>query len=290
MTAKRDLKRRIRARQARTGESYTTARRYVLAARDGEGPDPATPASSAPIDVVEVIDVSGPAVELGYACKVLVYPSVVEAVEPTDALIAVRAALAAAGRDPATTLLRDLVQRGIAPKHHRITRDAQFLERARGGLTAVSVDGRLLAVPVRGRTQMVTLLAAAWRATGTLVLMCLDEAMSRLVAAPARATQLVPTSELTLFLIFNGRRHRITRDPFVIGRHPSSNLQIRDGQVSRKHAAVMWRYGAHYLVDLGSQAGIEYRGLKLDNKRIEEGDLFRIAEYVVRFTFLETDG
>src|SRR5690242_10856808 len=36
MTAKRDLKKRIRDRQAKTGESYTTARRHVLAARDRE--------------------------------------------------------------------------------------------------------------------------------------------------------------------------------------------------------------------------------------------------------------
>jgi hypothetical protein len=33
MTAKRDLKRRVRQRQARTGEAYVTARRHVLAAR-----------------------------------------------------------------------------------------------------------------------------------------------------------------------------------------------------------------------------------------------------------------
>ncbi len=33
MTVKRDLKRRVRLRQARTGESYVTARRHVVATR-----------------------------------------------------------------------------------------------------------------------------------------------------------------------------------------------------------------------------------------------------------------
>lgn len=285
MTAKRDLKRRIRARQARTNESYTTARRHVLAARDGDGA-----ATRTPIDVAEVIDLSEPARELGYACAVVVYPTVADAVEPAQALVAVRTALLAIGADAPTAILRDLVLRGVAPRHHRVTRDPQFLERARAGLTGVSSDGRVLAVHVQGRTQMVTVLAAVWRATPTLVLASLDDTMSRLLAPPLRASQLLPTSTPALFLIFEGRRYSIAREPFVIGRHASSSLQIRDGHVSRKHAAIVWRHGAHYIVDLGSHAGIEYRGMKIDNKRIEEGDLFRIHDYVVRFTFFETDG
>src|SRR5438067_1395515 len=80
MTAKRDLKRRIRERQAKTGESYTTARRHVLAARDDDdshdGPDapgstpkrdgvdeleatnPGTPALATPAQGLEVLDLT----------------------------------------------------------------------------------------------------------------------------------------------------------------------------------------------------------------------------------------
>jgi len=36
MTAKKDLKRRVRARQAQTGESYVTARRQVIAQAGGD--------------------------------------------------------------------------------------------------------------------------------------------------------------------------------------------------------------------------------------------------------------
>ncbi len=42
MTAKRDLKKRVRARQVKTGESYTTARSHVLRARES-APDEETP-------------------------------------------------------------------------------------------------------------------------------------------------------------------------------------------------------------------------------------------------------
>src|SRR5678816_3579619 len=51
MTAKRDLKRRVRQRQARTGESYVTARRRVLAAR-GQ-PDKRADADAEPGEATE---------------------------------------------------------------------------------------------------------------------------------------------------------------------------------------------------------------------------------------------
>jgi hypothetical protein len=42
MTAKRKLKRRVRERQARTGERYTAARRKLLAERADTPPDAVT--------------------------------------------------------------------------------------------------------------------------------------------------------------------------------------------------------------------------------------------------------
>ncbi|HTL38496.1 MAG TPA: FHA domain-containing protein, partial [Kofleriaceae bacterium] len=93
----------------------------------------------------------------------------------------------------------------------------------------------------------------------------------------------------SLFLVYEGRRYKIGRDPFVIGRHPTCNLQIRDGNVSRKHAAIVQRFGIYYITDLGSLAGLEYRGMKISNKRIDEGDMFMVREYALRFTFHETD-
>src|SRR6185295_7834231 len=51
MTAKRNFKRRVRERQARTGERYTTARRRLQAARAEAGPSEAI-ASLAPASEV----------------------------------------------------------------------------------------------------------------------------------------------------------------------------------------------------------------------------------------------
>ena len=56
MTAKRDLKRRVRERQAHTGESYMTALRHVRNRRTGERESEREGEGAVP--VVEMIDVS----------------------------------------------------------------------------------------------------------------------------------------------------------------------------------------------------------------------------------------
>ena len=55
--------------------------------------------------------------------------------------------------------------------------------------------------------------------------------------------------------------------------------------MSRKHAAVILRDGNYYLKDLGSTHGILYKGMQIDNKRIDEGDVFQIGDSEIRFTF-----
>lgn len=283
MTAKRDLKRRVRERQARTGESYVTARRQVLAQRED------APGS---IDVDEAIDVTDVAAGLGLKCRVLIYERLARDVDAVRVLAVLRDVLEATQDDPAMDIMRGLVAGKVAKAPRRPFRDREFLLRVRAGLTGVSDDGRVLALHVEGRTGMVTVLCATWRQTATLLLIrhedTIIDVLSRLGTVAVLPIGISATD--TLFLIYEGRRYPITREPFVIGRHTSADLQIRDGLISRKHAAVIWRNGAHYMVDLGSYAGIEYKGLKVDNKRIEEGDLFKLADYAVRFTFLETDG
>ena len=84
------------------------------------------------------------------------------------------------------------------------------------------------------------------------------------------------------------RRHLVTRNPFVIGRGgKTADLAIRDGMMSRKHAAVIFRNGTYYVKDLGSTNGIEFKGMRIDNKRIDEGDVFRIGTHELRFTYRE---
>ncbi len=89
-----------------------------------------------------------------------------------------------------------------------------------------------------------------------------------------------------LYLVFNGQKIAITKPEFVIGRSSrTADLPIKDGNVSRRHAAVVFQGGAYYLKDLGSVNGIHFQGRRIESKRIEEGDAFRICDYEMRFTY-----
>jgi hypothetical protein len=90
----------------------------------------------------------------------------------------------------------------------------------------------------------------------------------------------------TLFLIFNNQRIPVDKDQFIIGRgSKTSDLPIKDGNISRKHAAIIRRNGTYYIKDLGSTNGIDYKGMRIDNKRIDEGDVFHLCDYELRFTY-----
>ena len=90
----------------------------------------------------------------------------------------------------------------------------------------------------------------------------------------------------TLYLLFNGQRHRIDKDKFVIGRGSQvTDLTIRDGNISRKHTAVIFRGGSWFVKDLDSTNGIEFNGKRIEHKRIEEGDTFYLCDYELRFTY-----
>ena len=89
-----------------------------------------------------------------------------------------------------------------------------------------------------------------------------------------------------LYIIFNGQKIPVTKEEFVIGRgSKSADLAIKDGNISRRHAAVVLHNGAYYLKDLGSTNGVEFQGRRFESKRIDEGDLFRICDYELRFTY-----
>lgn len=90
----------------------------------------------------------------------------------------------------------------------------------------------------------------------------------------------------TLFMLFNGQRHRIDKDKFVIGRGSQvTDLTIRDGNISRKHCAVIFRGGSWFIKDLDSTNGIEFNGKRIEHKRVEEGDTFYLCDYELRFTY-----
>jgi pSer/pThr/pTyr-binding forkhead associated (FHA) protein len=89
-----------------------------------------------------------------------------------------------------------------------------------------------------------------------------------------------------LYVIFNNQRIPVTKDEFVIGRSAkAADLPIKDGNISRRHAAVVFQDGVFYIKDLGSTNGVEFQGRNIDSKPIDEGDSFRLCDYELRFTY-----
>lgn len=149
MTAKKDLKRRIRERQGKTGESYTTARAHVLAQRD-------EPAALLPaIPVIELIDVTEQARALGLRCLALASPMLVERVPAERVLARVRDALLATERDPQMDVLRAVMLRGEVLERDPRRRPGgwwedtrAFFARARVGIGGTNRAGDMLALQV----------------------------------------------------------------------------------------------------------------------------------------------
>jgi pSer/pThr/pTyr-binding forkhead associated (FHA) protein len=87
-----------------------------------------------------------------------------------------------------------------------------------------------------------------------------------------------------LVLYYKGQRHEVNKDRFIIGRgKQSSDLTIKDPNVSRQHAMVECLNGQYFIVDMGSTNGIEYNGQRLQRKPIVSGDVFNICDHELRF-------
>jgi len=299
MTKRRNFKRRVRDRQKRTGESYTTARHHLLAAAAAPAAEPAAPISDPPpaVSVVELLDISNDAARRGFLCRVAMYPALADRADPATVLAALRGALVGTIGDPATELLCAIALTGQRPARVKRLHDRagmrQLFQRARAGIGGMTEDGRMLALLVAGRDGIVPVLCTVAHydssLDGGLVLMAVDDSddvmEDRLEAhGPQRAR--VQSPEASLFLIHHGRRFAIVKDEVIIGRDSKAvDVVIRDGVISRKHAAVIRRNGTHYLKDLGSASGIMYKGMRIDNKRIDEGDIFHLANHQLRFTY-----
>lgn len=150
MTYKRDLKRRIRERQARTGEAYTTAREHVLAAKPS-------------IDVIDVLDMTADAAAIGLTCPVSIWPKLAERAEPRLVLARLRDALLATVGDPKLAVWHGVALRGERPVGASWTPDIvgarRFVDRALAGIGGISDDRRMIALHVQGREGVVAVLA-----------------------------------------------------------------------------------------------------------------------------------
>jgi hypothetical protein len=90
----------------------------------------------------------------------------------------------------------------------------------------------------------------------------------------------------TLSIIYQGEKVGVSKDRFVIGRgKQSSDLTLKDPNVSRQHAMIEYQNGVYFMVDMGSTNGVEYNGQRIARKQIAEGDVFRICDHDLRFTY-----
>lgn len=85
---------------------------------------------------------------------------------------------------------------------------------------------------------------------------------------------------------YMGQRYTVTKDRFIIGRgKQSSDLTIKDPNVSRQHALVEFMNGQYFMVDMGSTNGVEYMGQRVARHPINEGDVFRVCDHELRFSY-----
>jgi len=72
----------------------------------------------------------------------------------------------------------------------------------------------------------------------------------------------------------------------VIGRgKQSSDLTIKDPNVSRQHALIEFINGQYIISDMGSTNGIEYQGQRVQRRTIADGDVVRICDHELSFSY-----
>jgi hypothetical protein len=90
----------------------------------------------------------------------------------------------------------------------------------------------------------------------------------------------------TVNIYYMGERYPVNKDRFIIGRgRQSSDLTIKDPNVSRQHAMIEYLNGYYYIVDMGSTNGVEYAGQRIQRRVVGEGDTFRVCDHELRFSY-----
>ena len=89
-----------------------------------------------------------------------------------------------------------------------------------------------------------------------------------------------------LSIIYQGEKVAVAKDRFVIGRgKQSSDLTLKDPNVSRQHAMIEYQNVVYFMVDMGSTNGVEFNGQRIARKQIAEGDVFKICDHDLVFTY-----
>jgi hypothetical protein len=202
MTRKKDLKKRVRERQARTQECYTTALAQVLAHRPAE-PDEL---------LLEMIDLSAEAARLGINCQAWAWPELTKHVDGAAVLGQLKQALIATRDDRRAALFRAVVLDGEHPMvdagwMRQSFADLQrYAAQVQAGIGGADERGSMFAFHADGRR-------------GGIMVLC------RLVLPPKSLLEIFQPSELEKW------RHRYTR--VQIGTAATTLVPITSGSVRR---------------------------------------------------------
>jgi pSer/pThr/pTyr-binding forkhead associated (FHA) protein len=89
-----------------------------------------------------------------------------------------------------------------------------------------------------------------------------------------------------LTCVYQGEAYQVTKERFIIGRgKQTTELTIKDPNVSRQHAMVELMSGKYFMVDMGSTNGVEFEGKRVQRHEIQHGDTFRVCDHELVFTY-----
>ncbi|HET9933446.1 MAG TPA: FHA domain-containing protein [Polyangiaceae bacterium] len=95
-----------------------------------------------------------------------------------------------------------------------------------------------------------------------------------------------PAAPGSLAIHYQGEVFPVNKDRFIIGRgKQTSDLTIKDPNVSRQHAMIEFSNGQYYIVDMGSTNGVEFAGQRVQRRAIGDGDIFKVCDHELRFSY-----
>ncbi|MHC4880321.1 MAG: SpoIIE family protein phosphatase [Planctomycetota bacterium] len=81
-----------------------------------------------------------------------------------------------------------------------------------------------------------------------------------------------------------GRMFPLEGERIVFGRHPSCEVVLEDGAVSRQHAQIVQLHGSYYLEDLRSRNGTQVNDTDVTEPRLlADGDVVRVCDFTYSF-------
>jgi sigma-B regulation protein RsbU (phosphoserine phosphatase) len=81
-----------------------------------------------------------------------------------------------------------------------------------------------------------------------------------------------------------GRLISLDSERIVFGRHPSCDVVLEDGAVSRQHAQIVQLHGSYYLEDLRSRNGTQVNDTDVSEpKLLNDGDIVRVCDFAYSF-------